>query len=80
MIHTETIKYFEDGKMIAEFDNLQTFTDFVHEGAERKVTGEFILRRRKWERSVKLKWLCIGVLCGEVLVILVRITAKYFHL
>ncbi len=64
MIHAETIKYFEDGKMVAEFDDLQVYSDFICDRRQRKVEAEFILQRRGRERRIVFSWLCLGFIVG----------------
>ena len=75
MITISTVKYFEDGKMIAEFDDLQVFTDFVMTRQRRKVEADFILQRKARENKIKVTWYIIGLAVGTLIPLII----KYFN-
>ncbi len=78
MIQFETIKHFEDGRVVGEFNDLQAYTDFLIERTKRKCDADYILSQRLRNKEMRIKWKTIGFIIGCVYSILLEIIFKYF--
>lgn len=66
----DTIKYIQDGRVIAEFTTAQAMHDFIVEKTKRECEGERILSEKTRIRKIATLWFVLGSLFGEILFIL----------
>lgn len=71
-----SIRYVENGKVVAEFVDAQAFHDFVQDKTIKHCNANYVLNQRKRDNRIKSSWFFAGVFSIEAFFLIIILIEK----